>query len=71
MMNAKKFSTQIDEQVLEDLKLFSKETDSSISKIVNDAVKDYIGKAQIRPIFTSAMSDVIEENSELLEILAK
>ena len=70
-MKAKKFSTQIDEQVLEDLKTFSKKTDRSISKVVNDALKEYIKRAQIRPTFSSAMDEVLRDHSELLKRLAK
>lgn len=70
-MKAKKFATQIDEKVLRDLKTFAKKADRSISRIVNEAVKEYINKAQIRPAFTSAMDEVLKDNSELLERLAK
>ena len=70
-MNAKKFATQIDEKVLEDLKTFAKESDRSISKVVNEAVKEYLQRAQVRPAFTSAMDEVLEDHSDLLKRLAK
>lgn len=70
-MKAKKFATQIDEEVLKDLKSFAAETDRSISKVVNEAVKQYIERAQIRPAFTSAMDEVLNDNAELLKRLAK
>lgn len=70
-MKPKKFATQIDEKVLKDLKTFAKSTDRSISKIVSDAVKEYIAKAQVRPAFRSAMDEVLEEHAELLQRLAK
>lgn len=70
-MKAKKFATQIDEKVLKDLKAFAKKTDRSISKVVSDAVKEYIHKAQVRQVFRSAMNDVLDEHSELLKRLAK
>ncbi|MCB0377852.1 MAG: hypothetical protein KDD33_05105 [Bdellovibrionales bacterium] len=70
-MKAKKFATQIDEKVLKDLKTFAKKTDRSISKVVNEAVKEYIQKAQVRPAFTSAMDEVLQEHAELLRRLAK
>lgn len=71
IMKAKKFATQIDEKVLKDLKLFAKKMDRSISKIVSDAVKEYIARAEVRPAFRSAMNEVIDEHSELLKRLAK
>lgn len=70
-MKAKKFSTQIDEQVLKDLKEFASSSEYSISKIVTDAVSEYLQKVRVRPVFRQAMEDVIEDNKELLERLAK
>ena len=70
-MKAKKFATQLDEDVLKDLKSFAKEADRSISKVVTEAVREYIQRAQVRPAFHSAMEEVISEHSELLERLAK
>jgi predicted transcriptional regulator len=70
-MKAKKFATQIDETVLKNLKDFAKATDKSISRIVNDAVKEYVTKAQVRPVFQKAMDEVIKDHAELLQRLAK
>ncbi len=70
-MKLKKFATQIDEQVLKELKKFADESDRSISGIVSEAVAQYLGNVRVRPAFRSAMSEVIEENAELLERLAK
>jgi uncharacterized membrane protein YheB (UPF0754 family) len=70
-MKPKKFATQIDEKVLEDLKSFAKQTDRSISKIVTEAVHEYLSKAQVRPAFRKAMNEVLDEHSELLNRLAK
>lgn len=70
-MDAKKFATQIDAKVLEDLKAFAKQTERSISKVVNEAVKSYIEKAQVRPAFKSAMDEVLDDHAELLKRLAR
>ena len=70
-MKVKKFATQIDEAVLRDLKAFVKQTDRSISKVVTDAVREYLQRAQIRPAFKTAMDEVMKEHSELLTRLAK
>lgn len=70
-MKAKKFSTQIDEKVLKDLKEYASSSDHSISKIVTDAVTEYLQKIKVRPVFRKSMDQVIEENRELLERLAK
>ena len=70
-MKAKKFATQIDEKVLKDLKAHASTSGISISKIITEAVRDYINKVKVRPAFKSAMDDVINENEELLKRLAK
>lgn len=70
-MKLKKFSTQIDETVLKDLKTFIKSSDRSISMVVSEAVKEYLAKAQVRPIFQSAMDEVLDDHAELLSRLAK
>ena len=70
-MKVRKFATQIDEKVLEDLKSYAKAQDRSITSIVSEAVAEYIQKARIRPAFRKAMNEVIAENSELLSKLAK
>lgn len=70
-MASKKFATQLDEEVLEDLKTFAKNSDKSISKIVTEAVKSYLQNAQIRPAFSQAMEEVLSEHEELLKRLAK
>jgi len=57
-MKLKKFATQIDEKVLKDLKLFANSTDRSISKVVTEAVAQYLQRAQVRPAFRSAMDEV-------------
>jgi uncharacterized membrane protein YheB (UPF0754 family) len=70
-MKLKKFSTQIDEAVLRELKNYVKQSDRSISKVVSEAVREYVAKAQVRPAFRSAMDEVLEDHAELLSRLAK
>ena len=71
LVKPKKFATQIDEDVLKDLKAYAKKTERSLSSIVSEAVKEYIAKAQVRPAFRSAMDEVLDEHSELLKRLAR
>lgn len=70
-MKPRKFATQIDEQVLSRLKKFADENDRSISRIVSEAVAEYLERAQVRPAFRSAMDEVLDDHAELLERLAK
>ncbi len=66
-----KFATQIDESVLNDLKQFAKISDRNISSVVTEAVSDYLQKVKLRPAFSTAMDEVLNEHSELLTRLAK
>ena len=70
-MKVVKFATQIDQRVARELRSFAAETDRSISRIVTEAVAEYLAKYRVRPAFRSAMADVLDENAELLERLAK
>jgi predicted transcriptional regulator len=70
-MKLKKFATQIDEKVLKELKNFAAASDRSISKVVTEAVAEYLQRVQLRPAFRSAMEEVLEDHAELLERLAK
>ena len=58
-MKAKKFATQIDEKVLKDLKAFASESDRSISKVVSDAIAEYLHRARLRPAFRSEVGAII------------
>lgn len=70
-MKLKKFATQIDEKVLKELRLFASSTDRSISKVVTEAVAEYLQRARVRPAFRNAMDEVLEDHADLLHRLAK
>ena len=70
-MKAIKFATIIDEKVLKELKIFAKETERSLSKIVTEAIDEYLKKSRVRPAFKSAVEETLSENEELLKRLAK
>jgi len=70
-MKLAKFATQVDERVLKELRSFAKSEDRSISKLVTEALSDYLKKIKIRPAFRNAMEEVLLENEELLKRLAK
>ncbi len=70
-MKYTKFATQIDEKVLKDLKSYAEVSKQTISSVVNEAVSEYLSRARVRPVFRSAMDEVLDEHAELLERLAK
>ena len=71
VMKYKKFATQIEESTLEDLRAYAKSTGRSISGVVTEAVGEYLQRASVRPAFSDAMSEVLEDHAELLNKLAK
>lgn len=71
MSTAKKFSSKMDEKVLEDLRSFAKEQNMDISAVLTEAVTDLLNKKRIRPAFKKASEEVFEEFDEALKELAK
>jgi hypothetical protein len=70
-MKQAKFSTLVDEKILEDLKNHSAESGKSISWLVTEAVAEYLSRTRTRPAFVSAMDEVLDRNADLLNRLAK
>jgi predicted transcriptional regulator len=66
-----KFATQLDSQVADDLRRFASETDRSISRVVSDAVAEYLAKYQVRSVFRVALDEVVTDHAEVLARLAK
>jgi len=70
-MKLTKFATQVDLSVLKELRSYAKAEDKNISKLVTEALSDYLKKIKARPAFRNAMDEVLSENEELLKRLAK
>lgn len=66
-----KFASQIDEAALNELRALAEQTDKSISRLLTEAVTDYLKRARVRPEFVKATERVLSDNSELLKRLAK
>lgn len=66
-----KFATQVDAQVLADVRRLAKESDRSIARIVTDALAEHVRRARVRPAFRSAMDEVLTDHADLLTRLAK
>ena len=71
MSRSVKFATQIDEEVLKDLKSYAEQCHQTISTVVSTAVSEYLDRARLKLTFYRAMDDVLDENEELLKLLAK
>jgi geranylgeranyl pyrophosphate synthase len=71
MSTAKKFSSKMDEKVLEELRQYAKEQERDISAVLTEAVKDLLQKKRLRPAFMKAADQAMEEFDQALEELAK
>jgi len=70
-MAQRKFATLINEKVLKDLKAYVASSDRSISRVVTEAIAEYLERVKVRPAFRSAMDEVLNEHAEFLKRLAK
>lgn len=66
-----KFATQVEKSVLVELRELAAESGTSISKLVTEAISEHLRRARVRPAFRSAMDEVLRDNEELLERLAR
>jgi predicted transcriptional regulator len=70
-MTSVKFATQLDAKVMRELRRYAAESDRTISRIVTEAVAEYLQRRRVRPAFREAMDEVLTENAALLQRLAK
>lgn len=71
MHKFKKFSSMMDEKVLEKLRNYAKNEKKELSLIITEAVDDYLQRKQIRPHFKDLVLEEIQCHNELLKELAK
>ena len=66
-----KFATQLDEQVLGELRQYARDSGRRISSVVSEAVAQYLDRLRVRPAFREAAEQMIADNEELLRRLAR
>jgi len=66
-----KFSSQLDAQVLAELREYARASNQRISDILTEAVSAHLQRVRLRPAFRDAADSVIRDNRELLKRLAK
>ena len=71
MGTAKKFSSKMDEKVLEELREFAREENRDISSLITEAVQDLLNKKRVKPIFEEKTDEAFDEFDEALKELAK
>jgi hypothetical protein len=68
---AEKFASQLDGELLRSQREHAEATGRSISALLDDAVREHLERAHVRPAFRSAMDEVLEDHDELLKRLAR
>lgn len=66
-----KFSSKLDEATLDALRAHAEESGRPISALLDEAVRDYLERAAVRPAFRAATEEVLDAHAELLERLAR
>lgn len=66
-----KFSAQMDAEILERLRAHAAQTGRTLAWLLTRASTEYLEREQLRPAFTSAADEVLEEHAELLDRLAR
>ena len=66
-----KISSKVEEQVWEELRMLAKESHQNVSGLLTEAISDYLQRRRIRPVVLDHLSDSVDENDELGQLLAK
>ena len=66
-----KFSSQMDPAIFENLRDYAKREDRKLGNVLSDAVRMYLERARVRPVFDDAATQVLNDNDELLRRLAR
>jgi hypothetical protein len=71
MATAVKFSSKIDARVLKGLRAHAAREGRTLSAVLTAAAEQYLQRAAIRPVFRTAVREVLDEHAVLLERLAR
>ena len=70
-MAAKKISSKVEESTWEDLKGLARESNRSISRLLTEAIREYIIRRRVRPQVLGHLDSSVAENEELGRRLAE
>jgi hypothetical protein len=71
MATTVKFSSKIDARVLKGLRAHAAREGRTLSAVLTAAAEQYLQRAAIRPVFRTAVREVLDEHAVLLERLAR
>ena len=61
-----KFSSKLSEEALAQLRELAKETRRPLAWVLDEAVRDYVGRARLRPAVLDAADAALDEHATLL-----
>jgi predicted transcriptional regulator len=68
---AVKISSKVDGSVWKELKDLADESHQNISRLLTEAIREYIQRRRVRPVVRRHLEDPIVENEKLGRLLAK
>lgn len=61
-----KFSSKLSAEALADLRDFAKESGKPLARVLDDAVREYLDRARVRPAFLAAAGEALDAHAALL-----
>ncbi len=66
-----KISSKVEESQWNELKKLAEESHQNISRVLTEAISDYVRRRRVRPEVREHLKDSMRENEELGQLLAK
>jgi predicted transcriptional regulator len=70
-MQSIKISSKVDEDTWNELKALAQERHQNVSRLLTEAIRDYVARKRVRPEVLSHLENSMSENEELGKLLAK
>jgi predicted transcriptional regulator len=70
-MAAIKISSKVEEQAWADLKALAAESHQNVSRLLTEAIAEYVRRRRVRPAVLRHLEDSIDRNETLGELLAR
>ena len=70
-MTSRKISSIVEEGAWDELRAVAEESNQSISRVLTEAIREYVQRRRIRPDVLKHLDDSIAENEELGRLLAR
>ncbi len=68
-MPAVKISSKVDQKVWTDLKSLADDMHQNVSRLLTEAIQEYVARRRVRPVVLRHLEKSIDENEELGRLL--